>query len=55
MWSSGVRGNLDVTGLEKASRRIDRQSMYSGVTLKEQFSTRYVGVVLFDPARAAFF
>ena len=32
MWSAGVRGNLDVTGMEKALCRIDKQNMSSGVT-----------------------
>ena len=32
MWSAGVGGNLDVTGMEKALCRIDKQSMSSGVT-----------------------
>ncbi len=32
MWSAGVGGNLDVTGMEKALCRIGKQSMSSGVT-----------------------
>ena len=35
--SIGVVGNLHVTGIEKALCSVDKQSMYSGVTLKDPF------------------
>ena len=44
MLSLGVGGNLDATGMEKALSRIDKQSMYSGVTLKDPFLRGMLGL-----------
>ena len=45
MWSSGLEGNLDVVGMEKAFCRTAKQSIYLGVTSKDPFLRGMFGMV----------
>ena len=45
MWSSGLEGNLDVVGMEKAFCRTAKQSIYLGVQSKDPFIRGMLGIV----------